>query len=222
MSAPIDPNSFKACFPADALGSPKIEGHGALDVETLGLVAGVRVATPMGYVAAERLSAGDLVLAADGRHLRLRWVGATRAVARGANAPVCIGVGVRDNMRPLRLAQGHMLHLAHWRAERLFGAPVVLAPARSFVNGTTVVLEAGRHEVTFIHLMVDRHEVILVENVPCETLHPGRDGVGKLDPDTRALLFAACPDAMAVCATPAGPEAALRLTTDEARMLRSE
>lgn len=74
----------------------------------IGFVAGTRIATPMGHVAVERLSSGDLVLTADGRHARLTSVALhhVEEVTR-YTAPVRFAIGKMDNVRPLRMAQGH-------------------------------------------------------------------------------------------------------------------
>ena len=149
--------------------------------EAIGIASGTRVATPLGYVAAERLQAGDRVLTADGHHATLIWVGLTRVAARGGNAPVRFETGVMDNIRPLRIGQGHRVRVAGWRAELLFDADAVLATAKSFVNGIDVVIDHNGEDVTYIHLMFEQHEVILAENVACETLRPGPETMRQLD-----------------------------------------
>lgn len=189
MSAPIFPDAFHARTPATLFGMDDTVVPMPEQSETIGFIAGTRVATPMGYVAVERLSAGDKVLTADGRHARLTWVGMTRVEAKGPNAPVCFETGVMDNMRPLRLGQGHRVRVAGWRAELLFDAEAVLATAKSFVNGEDVVIEDDAGVVTYVHLMFDRHEVVLAENIACETLRPGPDGLRQLDAMTRRALM---------------------------------
>jgi hypothetical protein len=162
--------------------------------EAIGFVAGTRVATPIGYVAVERLSEGDRVLTADGRHARLTWVGMTCVTCRGAAAPVRFEAGVLDNIRPLRLGQGHRVRVLGWRAELLFDADAVLATAKSFVNGSDILIEDGTASVTYVHLMFDNHEVVLAENVACETLRPGPEGLNKLEVMSHDALISQYPD----------------------------
>lgn len=188
--------------------------------EGIGLVAGTRVATPMGYVAVERLRAGDLVLTADGRHAALIWVGLMRLPCEGAFAPVRFETGVLDNMRPLRLGQGHRVRVAGWQAELLFDADAVLASARSFVNGIDIVIDDSAETVTYVHLMFDRHEVILAENVACETLQPGPDTIDRLDEmRARADLVEQAPMPGAVDAAEVRAVLPI-LSFDEERVLR--
>jgi len=184
--------------------------------DPVGFLTGTRIATPMGYVAVERLSAGDMVLTADGNHARLLWCGLSRVVAKGAMAPVVFETGVMDNMRPLRLGPGHRLQVSGWRAELLFDAPAVLASARAFVNGEDVVVEEGGL-VTYCHLLFERHEVVLAENVACESLIPGPEGLKRLDAWTRQVLLNARPG---LFESMSGGSAALPcLTRDEAAVL---
>lgn len=174
MSAPIRHDDFETCSSTfDGYGFDETRMQNAPKLEAIGFVAGTRVATPMGYVAAELLSVGDRVLTAEGHHARLVWVGLTRVPASGGNAPVRFDTGVLNNMRPLRLGQGHRVRVSGWRAELLFDADAVLVTAQTFVNGLDVLIDRTMEEVTYIHLMFERHEIILAENVACETLRAG-------------------------------------------------
>lgn len=172
MSAPILPSAFDRCIHADLLddlGRSQPAGDAA---ETTGFVAGTRVATPMGYVAVERLSAGDRVLTADGRHSPLAAVAMSCCPVTPATAPVRFETGVMDNMRPLRLGQGQRVRMSGWRAELIFDAPALLSGARAFVNGEDVVIEDEPGEITFVQLTCERPEIVLAENIACETLSP--------------------------------------------------
>ena len=181
MSAPILPSAFSAACAASA--GQSLAHSGAM----IGFVAGTRIATPMGYVAVERLSSGDLVLTADGRHARLTSVALhhVEEVTRDT-APVRFAIGKMDNMRPLRMAQGHCIRVEGWRAELMFDAPAVLAPASAFVDGVDVVIEDDAGPLTYVNLMFDGHEVVLAENVACETLCPDTDEAKQTLPMTKA------------------------------------
>mgnify|MGYP000341217018 CR=1 FL=1 len=170
MSALIHTDAFDSFIPMPLFRQTGDGAGGGTTGGWIGFVAGTRIATPMGYVAVERLSAGDLVLTADGRHARLLWAGATVTELTDDTAPVRFEIGTMDNMRPLRLGQGHRIRVSGWRAELFSDADVSLAPAASFVNGCDITLEEGEGPVTFVQLMFDRDEVVLAENVPCETV----------------------------------------------------
>ncbi|WP_416915395.1 MAG: Hint domain-containing protein [Roseicyclus sp.] len=204
-----------------ALSRDPSTGPEAVGLEATGFVAGTRIATPMGYVAVERLRAGDSVLTADGRHATILWSGASQMPGQGAFAPVLIETGVMDNIRPLRVGQGHLVRFEGWQAELLFDTGAVLASARSFVDGAGIRIDDSAETVTYIHLMLERHEIILAENVACETLRPGAE--------TALLLagLAACAEAfehpaLPMVDAPLPSEAALPVLSErEERLLRA-
>ena len=138
--------------------------------DAIGFAHGTRIATPMGYVAVERLGVGDRVLTADGRHAGLVWVGQTEVPGQGDFAPVCFAVGAVQNMRPLRVAPGHRVQIAPGRPDASLTDQAGLVPAQSLVNGTSIVIDRGARTVLYSHLMLATPQVILAENVACETL----------------------------------------------------
>jgi hypothetical protein len=221
MSAPIRPEEFDEASSAyDFMPSDERGTRRESTTEAIGFVAGTRVATPLGYVTVERLAAGDRILTADGRHAKLIWVGRTRVMARGGNAPVRFETGVMDNIRPLRLGQGHRVRVTGWRAELLFDAEAVLATAKSFVNDMDVMIDHSGAEITYIHLMFERHEVVLAENVACETLRAGPDGKRVLDEMARSSVEMHHPEMP--FGVHSGDQAVLPiLTTGEEQVLRA-
>lgn len=65
------------------------------------------------------------------------------------------------------------------RTELLFGEPEVLAPALYLAEIGLGFRKPGGN-ITYFHLMFDRHEVIFSEGVPTESYLPG-DGAGLSD-----------------------------------------
>jgi hypothetical protein len=135
---------------------------------TLCFLAGTLIATPAGPMAVERLGAGDMVLTADGRGVKVKWVGRqTVAVLFGipeGRRPVVISAGaLADDMpaRDLRLTADHALLLDG-----------VLVQAGALVNGSTIrripIDELGARFVVF-HVETENHEIILAEGAPAET-----------------------------------------------------
>lgn len=177
---------------------------------------GTHIATPDGERRVETLRAGDRVLTRDGSAAALRWVGqGVHRPAPGAG-PVRFATGALGNRRDLIVSPQHRILVEDWRSELLFGAPGVLVPAKCFVNGRDVVQDPV-DLVSYFHLLCTRHEVILSEGVPSETLYPGPVALAALSASARADLMASCPDLAAGAGY--GPAAALGLKRHEAEVL---
>jgi Hint domain len=128
-------------------------------------LAGTRIATPNGEVAVELLSAGDLALTDNGTLRPIVWIGRRMLVCAQHPRPrqvwpVRIQAGAFGRGRPRR-----DLYLSPDHAVYLQGA---LIPAKHLVNGSTV-----RHvpfeRVTYYHVELDQHDVLLAEGLPAES-----------------------------------------------------
>jgi ELWxxDGT repeat protein len=171
-----------------------------LTTVTLCFATGTRIATPMGEVPVEALRPGDPVLTVGGARLAprtIRWAGhfsvdLARHPAPARAAPVRIrahafapGVPRRDVL----LSPDHGV---------LFRG--ALFPARLLIDGATVV-QAFPRRITYHHVELDRHAVLLAEGLPAESyLDLGTRGRFDGEPGTRPLfpdLAAAKWDALA-------------------------
>jgi Ca2+-binding RTX toxin-like protein len=129
---------------------------------------GTRILTTEGEVAVERLRAGDTVVTvAGGSPLApVLWVGRRRIVLAGHPqaaelAPIRIRAGALGEHVPHRdllVSPDHCLFLDGG-----------LVPARLLVNGTSIVVEHGLPEVTYFHVEVEGHAVLLAEGAPAES-----------------------------------------------------
>jgi hypothetical protein len=52
-----------------------------------------------------------------------------------------------------------------------------------------VFVDSSLSEVTYFHLVFDRHEVIFAEGAATESFHPGEEGVLNLSSEARTELF---------------------------------
>ena len=127
--------------------------------------AGTRIATRDGEVPVEDLRAGDRVRSAFGGDVPVEWIGRRTLRAAGLRNPSAIypvriaasaitpGVPARD----LLVSPDHALYLDG-----------VLVPAVLLVNGSTIV-RVPVEEVTYFHLELPQHDVILAEGALCES-----------------------------------------------------
>jgi hypothetical protein len=180
-------------------------------------VAGTLIACLDGTRAVEDLRPGDMVLTRDHGPRPLLWTGARRVAGTGAFAPVRIAPGAMGNARALLVSPQHRLLVGGWRVKLLFGEDEVLAAAKDLVDGLRVTREE-RAEVTYVHLLLDAHEILDAEGAAAESLHLGPWVTGQLPAHARAEIAALFPD----LATSAlhGPRTARRcLRSWEARLL---
>ena len=135
-------------------------------------VAGTLIATPAGERAVETLRAGDLVLTRDDGAQPLRWIGSRTIAATGDFAPVHINAGALGDHRALSVSPQHRVLIDGPLAELLFGEAEVLVAALDLVDGANVTRREGG-EVTYVHLLFDRHQVIRSEGLETESFLPG-------------------------------------------------
>jgi len=111
----------------------------------------------------------------------------------------------------------HRLLFTGYQAQLLFGQDEVLLPARYLADSG----RAHRQDVadvTYIHLMFDRHEVIYAEGIATESFHAGDVALSAVCEAAREELFALFP-ALRTIPFNAGETARLCLKRHEARVL---
>jgi T5SS/PEP-CTERM-associated repeat protein len=137
------------------------EANGSLGDQLACFVAGTRI----GGVVVEDLRVGDTVPLAEGGRAPVVWIG-SRTVECGRHArpesvwPVRVEAGAFGENLPVRdlyLSPDHAVFVND-----------VLVPVRLLVNGTTIA-RVKRRMVTYYHVELAEHAVILAEGLPCES-----------------------------------------------------
>ncbi len=135
-------------------------------------VAGTMIATPEGDRMVEDLQAGDLVLTKDDGAQPLRWIGMRAVPAEGNHAPILIRAGTFGAHNDIMVSPLHRVLIRDSLAELLFGEPEVLVAAKDLVNDRSVIQQPGGN-VTYVHLMFDKHQVVFSEGLATESFLPG-------------------------------------------------
>jgi hypothetical protein len=144
---------------------------------------GALILTPDGERPVETLRPGDLVVTRDRGAQRVLWVGTETWPGTGDTAPVLIRAGALGNRRDLLVSPQHRMLIRGWRAELFAGLPEAMVAAVHLVNGRTVV-RAPRPSVTYLHFMLERHEIVFAEGAQTESLDPA----GEAAAADRAIL----------------------------------
>jgi len=180
---------------------------------------GARILTPRGLRRVESLRAGDLVITRDNGPQPVRWTGSRTVPGIERFAPIRVAAHVLDGAtRPLLVSPQHRFLFTGYKAELLFGCDEVLVSAKHLVDGRDVT-EAPQAEVTYIHVMLDRHEVIYAEGAATESFHAGDVGLAAISDQSREEMFRTFPQLRSHPES-YGPTARPCLKRHEARLLQ--
>jgi hypothetical protein len=127
--------------------------------------AGTRIATSDGSVAVEALRPGDQVLNESGLIRPVCWIGHRRLDCRRHPEPERVwpiriaphAFGMSRPNRPLLLSPDHAVF-----------SDGVLIPVKFLVNGASI-RQVRSPKVNYYHLELPCHDVVLAENLPCES-----------------------------------------------------
>ncbi len=184
---------------------------------------GCHILTADGDVVIEDLVVGDRVLTRDSGWQEIRWIGrrnltGDEVAAEPRFAPVRIAKGALGGGLPerdMRVSPQHRMLFAGPRAELLFGEHEVLVAAIHLV-GQPGITRTEPGAVSYIHLMFDRHEIVLADGAWSESFQPGQATLEGLDQPQRDELLALFPNLVEWNAYPA---ARLALKAREAQVL---
>ena len=146
---------------------------------------GARVQTPKGLRAVETLCEGDMVWTRDNGAVPVRQILSTRLppvvlTQRPELRPVVIRAGAFGPGCPeqdTRLSPQHRVLVTGWQAELYFGEPEVLIPAIKLVDGHRIQRDFRPAGVRYLHVLLEKHEVLTVDGLDSESYLPGAANV---------------------------------------------
>ncbi len=189
---------------------------------------GTRIATAQGDALVETLKPGDQILTRDHGLQTLRWVGERRLTLQNLqNAPHLQPVllqkgalGANMPERDMLVSPNHRVLINSAETALYFDAREVLVAAKH-LTALPGIEVAEVTQITYIHLLFDRHEVVLSDGAWSESFQPGDMTLGAMGAAQQAEIFELFPE----LETRAGQEryAAARVTLKrhEAELLTS-
>ena len=161
---------------------------------------GTLVATDEGERRIEALQPGERVVTRDNGFQEIRWIGSrvlkrtagTRAILR----PVRIKAhtfGDRVPERDIVLSPNHRILWQSSDMQLLSGHNEVFAAVKSLVGQPGVTREPV-NDVTYFHMLFDRHEVILADGMWTESFFPGPVALNNLQLDQQNELLNIFPE----------------------------
>ncbi|MFI0396276.1 Hint domain-containing protein [Paracoccus jiaweipingae] len=173
--------------------------------------SGTLIDTPHGPVPIQDLRPGDLVLTRDNGPQPIRWVGGRLLDARALD--------LRPNLRPIRIRAGalgpgqpcrdlvvspqHRILVQSSIAARMFDSPEVLIAAKHLCLLDGITPEAPPDGVHYLHILLDRHEVLRSNGAWTESLLTGPQALKSLTAPARHEILSIFPE-LAAAITPPG------------------
>ena len=163
-----------SCLWGDAEGRVMVQDRSVptlplLDTAHAAFARGALVSTPRGPVAVEDMSPGDMIVTVAGGAVPVVWIGSVtfRPDRSGNGAPLtrvmadAFGLG-----RPLA-------DLVMGPGARLLSRPRQLRARLGADDGFHAIRMVSRQPVTFYHLALRRHAMIVMNGLETESFHPG-------------------------------------------------
>ncbi|HEY9020536.1 Hint domain-containing protein [Seohaeicola sp. SP36] len=162
---------------------------------------GIAIATPRGERLIEELRVGDRVITRDNGIQTIRWVGNRTLTAADLHRaphlrPILIrqgALGDRLPERDMQVSPNHRLLVNRAKSALHFDAPEGLVAAKHLI-GVSGVSEAPLTGITYIHLIFDRHEVVLSNGCWTESFQPADHRLKGIGNAQRAELFELFPE----------------------------
>lgn len=150
-----------------------VNDTGAATPLMIGFADDSRVLTDQGKRLVQEVAVGNRLWCTDGTYRPVIWRGTQSFPARGIAAPVRLRRGYAGLAADLVLAPLQSVQIET-------DAGPALAPACAFVDAGLAVREFGV-QVTWHHLLLDTHALVLINGLACDTLWAG-DMIGTTRP----------------------------------------
>ncbi|NVO56425.1 Hint domain-containing protein [Rhodobacteraceae bacterium B1Z28] len=214
---------------ATGIGNLPYSGTATISIEIEGVcfTAGTRIETPDGARPIDELEVGDPLLTLDRGAQPIRWIesshlSADRLCDNPAMRPVRItagSLGPNTPNRDLLVSQQHRILIRGPKVELLCGAPEALVAAKHLCSWPGISIDTSDQPVEYVHILLDRHEILIAEGAPAESLFLGDEALHTISSEGLQELAAIFPDRITSQNSGFGRAARLILRDHEARAL---
>ncbi len=182
------------------------EGNSFLAIDDIRLTvcftAGTSIKTNKGEIAVEDLMVGDEVQTMDNGFQPIRWVGncflTKREMAKKPKLrPIRIYAGSLGDQMPskdLSVSPQHRVLVKSKIAKKMFNEEEVLIPANKLLAIDGIEIDEGIENVTYYHILFDRHEIIYSNDAPTESLFTGPEALKAVSPEARLEIETLFPE----------------------------
>ena len=179
---------------------------------------GTLLRTGSGLVRIEDLHPGMMVQTRDNGLQPVLWR-ASQQLSGGRlyAVPHLRPVRFRSAEGDLVVSPGHRMLVRGRAARALYNSDEVLVAALDLIDGHGVIRDREARRVTYVHLLLEGHQVVWANGFEAETLYPPEIPQAALDAHSRAALRLSLPDA-----APQVPPVRRCLSAPEAAILRHD
>lgn len=164
--------------------------------------AGTLIRTQTGERPVDELAVGDMIETMDNGLQPIRWIGSRKLDAAALRAapnllPIFIGKGALSDSTPaqdLIVSPQHRVLVRSKIAQRMFDAAEVLVAAKQLLQLPNVHIVESCDQVSYYHILFDRHEIIYSNGAPTESLYTGAQALRALSPDARDEILTLFPE----------------------------
>jgi len=159
------------------------------------------LSTPDGPRRIRSLRPGDLIETRDNGPQPVLWTGhrrmsGARLYAMPHLRPIrfrggALGIGRPDE--DLLVSPQHRMLIKGPQAQALFNTPEVLVAAQGLVNDGSVTVDHALREVTYVHILLERHNIVWANGLETESFHPANTALDLIDPVQRDGLLSLLP-----------------------------
>lgn len=190
---------------------------------------GTDIRTADGPRLIEDLRPGDRLQTKDNGMQEILWVGSRRMTGARLHAmphlrPIRFRAGAMGAGRPdreLLVSPQHRMLVKGAAAQALFNVDEVLVAAEDLLNDLSIMVDHTLREVTYVHVLLERHQVIWANGLETESFHPSNTALDTVAPDQRAGLLSLLPG-LEVNPHVYGDYARRNLSASEAAILRHD
>ncbi|NVO55448.1 Hint domain-containing protein [Rhodobacteraceae bacterium B1Z28] len=164
--------------------------------------SGTRIQTSAGEIPVENLRPDDLVLTHGGvyepvRIIRSRTLHHSELIKTPELRPVRMVSGALGQDLPRRdllVSRQHRMMVRSAIVQRMFDTPTVLVSAIRLTELPGIYVDTAVTEVTYHHLVFDRHVVLFAEGAPSESLLAGPQALQSMTSEAREELMLISPE----------------------------
>ena len=160
------------------------------------------IATPDGQRRIQHLRPGDLIQTRDDGPQPIVWTGQRRMSGARLYAmphlrPIRFRTGALGMGRPdqdLLVSPQHRMLVRGAVAQALFNTDEVLVTAEHLLNDHSITVDHLLREVTYVHILLERHSVVWANGLETESFHPANTALDMVEPTQRESLLSILPD----------------------------